>query len=367
MEAIVNHDISFQAQSHRLGLGWNIYNPNPSVKGRRKLASQTVGKLEAEHLLSHAFSLPLNDACTTWMDRAEPFNLTWKNLIFGPGSKLLSFVLNSTANSVITPAMLQMLGYSESSACPLCEKPKRPLFHILSNCQSALDRYTRRHDSVLATLKPALSYAINCQNKRKSSCKSPQLWDFFVKSGNDSSTKKSQKLHGFLSNDSSLLAGVYDWKLSIDFHAKQVVFPPCICATDQRPDIVIFSRSAKKVIMIELTCPAEENFNKAELRKTVKYQELQSLITTSSNGEWKPFLLTIEVGARGFVSYSVSSCLKKLGIHGKFIKRICAAISLVAARCSYAIWVHHKYPVWSIGDDELVTVSLFDQQQQLYF
>ena len=52
------------------------------------------------------------------------------------------------------------------------------------------------------------------------------------------------------------------------------------------------------------------------LRKTVKYQELQSLITTSSNGEWKPFLLTIEVGAKGFVSYSVSSCLKKLGIHG---------------------------------------------------
>jgi len=141
VEAIVNHDISFQAQSHRLGLGWNIYNPNPSVKERRKLASQTVGKLEAEHLLSHAISLPLNGAWTTWMDRAEPFNLTWKNLIFGPGSKLLSFVLNSTANSVITPAMLQMLGYSESSACPLCEKPKCSLFHILSNCQSALDRY----------------------------------------------------------------------------------------------------------------------------------------------------------------------------------------------------------------------------------
>mmetsp|Transcript_19788 Transcript_19788/g.26096 ORF Transcript_19788/g.26096 Transcript_19788/m.26096 type:complete len:91 (+) Transcript_19788:1074-1346(+) len=82
-----------------------------------------------------------------------------------------------------------------------------------------------------------------------------------------------------------------------------------------------------------------------------------------TGGEWKPFLLTIEVGVRGFVSFSFASCLKRLGFSSKVVKKICPAISLVTARCSYAIWVHHKYPVWSIEDDELVT-SLFDQQKQ---
>jgi len=116
-ESMVKHDISFQAQSNRLGLGWKLYNPNPSVQERRKMASEAVSKLEAEKLLAHAISLPMNGAWTRWMERAQPFKLTWENLIFGPGSKLLSFVLNCTSNSVITPAMLKMLGYATSCAC----------------------------------------------------------------------------------------------------------------------------------------------------------------------------------------------------------------------------------------------------------
>ena len=153
-------------------------------------------------------------------------------------------------------------------------------------------------------------------------------------------------------------------KLLIDFHAKQIIFPPCICATNQRPDIIIFSRSAKKVILIELTCPAEENFNSAAIRKTVKYQDSQSLISSSTNGEWKSTLMTIEVGARGFVSLSVSSCLKRLGFSNQFNKRVCEALSLVTARCSYAIWVQHDHPNWAIGSEGLVTVKLFEEQQQ---
>ena len=75
----------------------------------------------------------------------------------------------------------------------------------------------------------------------------------------------------------SLLSGSTDWRLRVDFTDRNIVLPPEIIATSERPDIVIWSVTLKKVIMIELTCPAEEGIEAARERKHARYEQLRIL------------------------------------------------------------------------------------------
>ena len=52
-----------------------------------------------------------------------------------------------------------------------------------------------------------------------------------------------------------------DWILKADLD-KKCNFPLHIAYTELQPDITIYSNSAKKVILIELTCPFEKNMEK---------------------------------------------------------------------------------------------------------
>ena len=81
----------------------------------------------------------------------------------------------------------------------------------------------------------------------------------------------------------SILGMATDWKIQIDYTKNPVPFPVHICVTDKRPDIVLYSISSKTVILIELTCPAEENNRDAQLRKEVKYTPLKIR-------KWNPLL-----------------------------------------------------------------------------
>src|SRR4051812_34590104 len=46
-----------------------------------------------------------------------------------------------------------------------------------------------------------------------------------------------------------------------------LVFPPAICSTALRPDAVLWSSLSRTVILLELTCPAEEGIEAAQIRK----------------------------------------------------------------------------------------------------
>ena len=91
---------------------------------------------------------------THWIDHSLPFDLSWRNLIWGPGPRVISFTLNTCINSLPTPDMLHLMGISEVGMCSLCGAKQCTLFHILVGCNKALTdkRYTWRHDSVLATV-----------------------------------------------------------------------------------------------------------------------------------------------------------------------------------------------------------------------
>lgn len=125
-----------------------------------------------------------------------------------------------------------------------------------------------------------------------------------------------------------------------------MVFPPEICSTDLRPDILIWSTQLKQVFMIELTVPADENIEAAEIRKTARYQELAQLMKTVNN--WNSKIITIEVGARAFVARSMNSCLRSLGFTPRAASSLCKDVSQVVARCSHNIYQNRENKKWKM-------------------
>ena len=317
----------FQSQSTKLGLGHGNYNNSPTPAERRKKISIAYTVTSEEKRMAHATSLARQGVWTTYKDSVSHFDLSWNNLIYGPGPRVISFVLNATINSVRTPDMLKLWGYKKSAACPLCNVSPCTIHHILVNCSVALNqkRYNWRHDSVLKNIDLALAALICSHNVNHSpSDRSkiiPPLAKCFVRE------KSSRKPTPVNVRRTTLLDGANDWKILVDYDSAKIVFPPLICATSSRPDIVIWSVNLKKVLLIELTCPAEEGIEAAHLRKVGRYQQLLSDIPSY----WNAQLFTIEVGARGMVGLSVNKTLRNLGVPPNATNTLCKNLSTVAA------------------------------------
>jgi len=60
-------------------------------------------------------------------------------------------------------------------------------------------------------------------------------------------------------NLTGVLHKANDWKLSFDSVDRKLVVPPYLAISTLRPDILLISKGSKRVIMIELTLPCEEN------------------------------------------------------------------------------------------------------------
>ena len=133
------------------------------------------------------------------------------------------------------------------------------------------------------------------------------------------------------------------WNVLADIPSKSLMFPAHIALTELRPDLVIFSNSTRIVILIELTCPCEENFEERHHDKIKRYTPLKELIEL--NG-WSCFLFAVEVGARGYCSESVPSCLRSLGLKNKSISQACKTLGLTSMRKSFWIWLSRESKEW---------------------
>src|SRR4051812_35243323 len=109
---------------------------------------------------------------------------------------------------------------------------------------------------------------------------------------------------------------------------------------------------SRVVVLIELTCPAEEGMAAAQLRKETKYSSL--LDSINATNIWKASLWTLEVGARGLVGLSCHKTFVRLGFTSSQARALCKRLSSVAARCSYAIYQAHNNLAWSHGADLIV-------------
>ena len=152
--------------------------------------------------------------------------------------------------------MLKLWGFIEKSTCPLCAQEPCNLHHILVNCRYALDqkRYTWRHDSVLVNIQTALLSLLEKFNKKKPSqqlqVSKESFAACFVTAGGSKPKLSKVAREGFAR---STLECANDWELLVDLE-KQAQFPPTIIASPLRPDIVIWSKMARVVVLIELTC-----------------------------------------------------------------------------------------------------------------
>ena len=237
--------------------------------------------------------------------------------------------------------MLKLWGLIPTATCPLCSHSQCTLHHILVNCSFAREqkRYNWRHDSVLANIEPRLSKLISVVNERKklpseSETTRKSFASCFVRAGHKRVSAKCPPSRG-------LLSIANDWQLLVDYDQKNIVFPPTICPASQRPDIVIWSRMSRRVILLELTCPAEEGMQAAQTRKETRYVALMDEIR---NAQWSPELFTIEVGARGLVGGSTFRTFVKLGFLASEANSLCKSLSVVVARCSYAVYLAHNSP-----------------------
>ena len=65
-----------------------------------------------------------------------------------------------------------------------------------------------------------------------------------------------------------------DWILLADICSSDLIFPPFIMATAERPDVVIYSSQIRSVILIENTSGCEENHDENHSMKSEKYNNL---------------------------------------------------------------------------------------------
>lgn len=347
-------DHLFPTQSSNRGLGHGDFNANPTTKEFRGLITKAADKRTQEEHFAHAIPLSWQGRWTEWHEKTVPFDLSWKNLIYGPGPHVIKFVLNATINSCLTPQMRVMWGYKGSAACKHCGE-QCTLHHILVGCHHALSqgRYTWRHDSVLLRLHGQLSLTVKAHNSTHRPNLARGLGKLLFVTARPkgaASTKTSAKP---TPPSTSILDGAVDWKLLADLGHDQLVFPPEIYATIQRPDAVLFSKSLHKVIIVELTVPAEEGIEAAQLRKEARYLSLCEAINKDKISPWSAHLYTVEAGARGFVARSMLSFLRKVGCSSREARTTCGDISVITTRCSYYIYLCRDAEFWDSSRDLL--------------
>ncbi|CAG9564297.1 unnamed protein product [Danaus chrysippus] len=139
----------------------------------------------------------------------------------------------------------------------------------------------------------------------------------------------------------------------MDTYEKQYRIPEDICASASRPDIFLFSRILKRVVMIELTVPWETNIPKDHTIKVNKYYELTNELTRN---RFVVDLYAVEVGARGITAKSLYNLLKDLGLSRTHINAFLERISKAALVGSFQIWLGRERSLDS-GGERITRVS----------
>ena len=125
-----------------------------------------------------------------------------------------------------------------------------------------------------------------------------------------------------------------DWKSAADLN-EALHFPSHIVQTRERPDIVVWSENIKRILLVELTVPWEENMEEAFERKKERYENLRAECEEKG---WSCRVLPIEVGCRGFVGYSTIAYLTKLGLASRTRKTTTVQLQKAAEEASSWIW-----------------------------
>ena len=224
-----------------------------------------------------------------------------------------------------------MAHLASESACFLCHKDVCTIPHILGACKISFQqgRFTFRHDSVLKKhlVLVLKSFLKNLPNNTTKKCNTIK----FVKSETKySKTKNVSK---------GILHLASDWNLLADVKG-DYLFPFQLPLTGLHPDILLFSKSSKRAVLLQLTCPCEEDMEKWYSQKLNKYTPLAKLIERNGSAV---DLFAIEVGARGYSSKWLPNCLKRLDFDNKIFQKITKSLSCISVKASFYIWLARNF------------------------
>ncbi|CAG9565603.1 unnamed protein product [Danaus chrysippus] len=282
-----------------------------------------------------------------WLDIGDfciPLALKWRTLIYDWSPALLKFYLNAFQMTLPDQSNLVRWGKSTEKTCYICGKAVGTAKHLLVGCKVLLDsgQYSRRHDRVLEVIREAVSLSVARAQK---GITTNERSVGFVREGSRA-TKSNVKPY-------SILKAASDWTIMMDTYEKQYKIPEDICASASRPDIFLFSRILKRVVMIELTVPWETNIPKDHTIKVNKYYELTNELTRN---RFVVDLYAVEVGARGITAKSLYNLLKDLGLPRTHINAFLERTSKAALVGSFQIWLGRERSLDS-GGERITRVS----------
>ena len=107
--------------------------------------------------------------------------------------------------------------------------------------------------------------------------------------------------------------------------------------------MVLFSRSSKTIVLLELTVPLEDNVHLAHDRKTTKYS---ALVTACEENGFKMHMFALEVGCLGYCPHSFLHCFEALGLPKSAARQVRSEASKTALRSSYVLFLRRGMPTW---------------------
>ena len=326
-------DIAGIANIGREGLGWNKrqYFNKSRGKDRRDLMIKEVRQREDE---ARGVRMTRRGQQGGWMRWEVPQRKISHQELWSTSEKKVSFLIKAVYDILPTPANKNRWFNTQEHKCKLCGGTGT-LQHILNSCKVALQqgRYTWRHNRVLREIADLIDSKRRAVNKATVPKKKGIN---FVRSG-DIAVKKRQ-----VQPEDSYLHGARDWEMKVDLD-RQLSIPTDIACTNQRPDLIIYSRSSRKIAIIELTVPGEERVGVANELKKLKYTELEEECKRKG---FVPRIWAVEIGSRGFPASSMSGMLKDFGLTGRGRKDALKKLSQTAVEASQVLWWKASVPEW---------------------
>ncbi len=315
-------------QHGRQGLGaakrtrWASAGP----KERRQCVLDEVHRSADHARFVKAVQQPVQGQWTRWED-VEARQIRWRE-ITAARPLSLAFLVRSSYDVLPSGANLRRWGLSAEAACPLCSK-LQTLDHVLSACKVALGqgRYTWRHNQVLRALKDEVSDAIS----RAKPGQVRRTAVAFVKEGEKGRRPPKPRAR-------SGLDGADDWSLACDLKGEGR-YPSAITDSGLRPDLVLTSQKARRMVIVELTVPFETRIAENHEYKVAKYEELCKEVRKAG---FKVDFFAVEVGARGFLGKSMRSFIAWLGGPARARKSLSGKVCKAAESASRWIWLQRN-------------------------
>lgn len=285
---------------------------DPAKKASARGFAQHIKAMSEAETFEHLWQLVVQGRALTAIGTAARHDPDWSSARLRLPVKHVEFGNKAVLDVLPTMANLHRMHKAPHNRCKHCGWIES-MVHILNACRLQLEKYRYRHDCVLR-----------------------RLADFFT---------------------ARLADGVRFW---VDLEGRRDSmhggFPPSICPTNLRPDMVFFDATARRLWLVELTVPHEHGVVNAYDRKMAKYVELAEEINEYRRGARPPLeelsieVLTIEVPSRGLFGAAVVSPVVKALSNGGAIKpprqveinELSVDVSAATLAASYWIWVSHR-------------------------